>query len=218
MSDESMSQRVSALNYSIKWKLKFQRVLRSTHWNEGLGLINKLLLFWLWVSVTHDSWLIASLTHLTHKTCVLVIFKQATLARFKTLRLTTSHTYLYKKLDEFGKEHKKSICDAVVHQGQYMCNNRCVDGAEQPQCPQVDSPDTGRKLVFDNLDYTQEVHWMTEGHQNIDCHYVTAMSTENRVSGNELSPVPPPHGVMEMENGKCVPSNLDNARDRKSVV
>ena len=48
-----------------------------------------------------------------------------------------------------------------------MGNNRCLDGAEQPQCPQVDSPDTGRKLVFDNLDYTQEVHWMTEGHQNI---------------------------------------------------
>ena len=99
-----------------------------------------------------------------------------------------------------------------------MGNNRCVDGAEQPQCPQVDSPDTGRKLVFDNLDYTQEVHWMTEGHQNIDCHYVTAMSTENRVSGNELSPVPPPHGVMEMENGKCVPSNLDNARQRDNYI
>ena len=99
-----------------------------------------------------------------------------------------------------------------------MGNNRCVDGAEQPQRPQVDAPDTGRKLVFDNLDYTQEVHWMTEGHQNIDCHYVTAMSTENRVSGNELSPVPPPHGVMEMENGKCVPSNLDNARQRENYI
>ena len=99
-----------------------------------------------------------------------------------------------------------------------MGNNRCVDGAEHPQYPQVDSPDTGRKLVFDNLDYTQEVHWMTEGHQNIDCHYVTAMSTENRVSGNELSPVPPPHGVMEMENGKCVRSNLDNAIQRDNYI
>lgn len=144
--------------------------------------------------------------------------KQATLARLKTWRLTTSHIYLYKKLDEFGKDHKKSICDAVVHQGQYIPNKRCLDGAEQPQCPQADSADSGRKLVFDKLDYTQEVHWMTWGHQNIDCHYVTAMSTENRVSGNELNHVPPAHGVMGMENGKCVPSNLDNARQWDNYI
>ena len=99
-----------------------------------------------------------------------------------------------------------------------MGNNRCLDGAEQPQCPQVDSPDTSRKLVFDNLDYTQEVHWMTEGHQNIDCHYITAMSTENRVSGNELSPVPPLHGMMGIENGKCVPLNLDIARQLDNYI
>ena len=99
-----------------------------------------------------------------------------------------------------------------------MANKRCQDNAEQPQCPQVNPADSGRKLVFDNLDYTQEVHWMTEGHQNIDCHYVTAMSTENRVSGNELSPVPPPHGVMGMENGKCVSSNLDNARQPDNYI
>ena len=43
-------------------------MLRPNHWNEGLNLINKLLLYWLWVHwlMTHDS-----LTHLTHKTCVL---------------------------------------------------------------------------------------------------------------------------------------------------
>ena len=99
-----------------------------------------------------------------------------------------------------------------------MANKRCQNDAEQPQCPQVNPADSGRKLVFDNLDYTQEVHWMTEGHQNIDCHYVTAMSTENRVAGNELSPVPPPHGVMGMENGKCVPSNIDNARQRDNYI
>jgi len=49
------------------------------------------------------------------------------------------------------------------------------------------TPDCGRKLVFDNLDYSQEVHWMTDDHQNPDCHNVTAMSTENRVSGAGLS-------------------------------
>ena len=68
--NESMSQRVSAVNYTIKSKLK---VLRPNHWNEGLGLINKLLLYWLWVSWLMTHWLIDSLTHLTHKTCVLLI-------------------------------------------------------------------------------------------------------------------------------------------------
>ena len=70
-------------------------------------------------------------------------FKQATLTRLKALRLTTSNAYLHQKLDEFGKDHKKSICHPVVHQGQYIANNRCLDGAEQPQCPQVDLADSG---------------------------------------------------------------------------
>ena len=65
------------------------------------------------------------------------------LTRLKALRLTTSHAYLHQKLDEFGKDHKKSICHAVVHQGQYIANNRCLDGAEQPQCPQVNLADSG---------------------------------------------------------------------------
>ena len=30
-------------------------MLRPNYWNEGLGLINKLLLYWLWVSLPHDS-------------------------------------------------------------------------------------------------------------------------------------------------------------------
>ena len=55
------SQWVSAVTLTQKWKLKFQRVLRPNRWHQGLGLINKLLLYWLWVSSTHDSlaiWLI----------------------------------------------------------------------------------------------------------------------------------------------------------------
>ena len=42
--------------------------------------------------------------------------------------------------------------------------------------------DGGRKL-----DYNQEVHDMTEELQSLDKHYVTVMSTENRVSANQLS-------------------------------
>ena len=47
-------------------------------------------------------------------------FHQATLARLGPLRLTTSHTFLYKKLDEFGKDYKKHITDAVQNQGEVM--------------------------------------------------------------------------------------------------
>ena len=31
--------------------------------------------------------------------------------------------------------------------------------------------DSGRKLVFDNFDFRQEVHYMTQDHQNVDVHF-----------------------------------------------
>ena len=80
------------------------------------------------------------------------------------------------------------------------------------------SIDCGRKITFDNLDYYQEVHHMTEEHQNIDKHYVTVMSTENRVHGNHLSDDLPETGVLGMENGKCLPSVKDNARQRENYI
>jgi hypothetical protein len=72
--------------------------------------------------------------------------------------------------------------------------------------------DNGRKITFDNLDYHQKVHHITEEHQNIDKHYVTSMSTENRVHGNHLSDKCPETGVLRMENGKCLPSVQDHGR------
>jgi hypothetical protein len=76
----------------------------------------------------------------------------------------------------------------------------------------------GRKITFDNLDYHQEVHHMTEEHQNIDKHYVTSMSTENRVHGNHLSDKCPETGVLRMENGKCLPSVQDHGRQRENYI
>lgn len=78
--------------------------------------------------------------------------------------------------------------------------------------------DNGRKITFDNLDYRQEVHHMTEEHQNIDKHYVTSMSTENRVHGNHLSDKCPETGVLGMENGKCLPSIQDHGRQRENYI
>lgn len=144
------------------------------------------------------------------------------------LRVAVSHTFVYKKLEEFGKDHTKSITDAVIHQGKYMCQKQqsaavdIQDGAcmTAPPPSRVSSfqPDVGRKITFDNLDYRQEVHHMTEDHQNIDNHYVTVMSTENRVHGNHLSDKPPETGILGLENGKCLPSVLDNTRQRENYI
>ena len=38
---------------------------------------------------------------------------QTTLLRLEKLRLTTSHTFMYKKLDQFGVDHDKSILKQV---------------------------------------------------------------------------------------------------------
>ena len=62
------------------------------------------------------------------------------------------------------------------------------------------APDVGRKLVFDNIDYRHEVHYMTEEHQNVNNHCVTLMAVENRVSGNHLNNQQPESGVMKLEN------------------
>ncbi|KAJ7389081.1 hypothetical protein OS493_033663 [Desmophyllum pertusum] len=157
----------------------------------------------------------------------------SSIARLSTLRLAVSHTYLYKKLDEFGKEHTKSITDAVTNQGQYMAQEAVTSASMDPVEPRastesqanpppcretIHKPDVGRKITFDNLDYRQEVHHMTEEHQNIDKHYVTAMSTENRVYGHHLSDKSPDRGVLDMENGKCLPSVQDNARQRDNYI
>ena len=124
--------------------------------------------------------------------------------------------YFQKKLEEFGKDHTKHINDAVSLQGQYM-QAKSTTAAGNPS-NQDATPDVGRKLTFDNLDYRQEVHYMTEDHQNVDKHCVTVMSTENRVSGNHLSDVTPEEGVLGMENGKCLPDHSDSVKQRLNYI
>ena len=59
---------------------------------------------------------------------------------------------------------------------------------------------------------------MTEDHQNTDCYHVTAMSTANRVPGTRLSTETPQSGLLEMENGNCLPTALDNAKQGDNYV
>ena len=157
------------------------------------------------------------------------------MARMSKLRITTSHKYLYKKLDEFEKDHTQKVKDAVTKQGLYLQQQLKEKDAENLLSTQENpsdtnepiitrhgsaaitryTPDTGRKITFDNLDYHQDVHHMSEEHQNIDKHFITSMSTENRVHGNHLSDQLPSTGLKEMENGKCLPSLKDHERQRE---
>ena len=77
----------------------------------------------------------------------------------------------------------------------------------QSQQSTILTADKGRKLVCDIFDFKQQVHSMTEQHQNIDVHWVTHFSVENRVSRNHwLSAKPSADAAMQMDNGVCLPT------------
>ena len=50
---------------------------------------------------------------------------------------------------------------------------------------------SGQKLTIDNIDFRQQVHYMTQEHQVIDQHYLTICATNNRVHCNHLSSLYP---------------------------
>ena len=77
----------------------------------------------------------------------------------------------------------------------------------QSQQSTVITADKGRKLVFDNFDFKQQVHSMTEQHQNIDVHWVTHLSVENRADA-----------VMQMENGVCLPTRHEHHLQRENYI
>ena len=134
-----------------------------------------------------------------------------------SLRLTTSHTYLYKKLDEYGKGYRHEILDAVKNQCQFLDQSNVeahtgVINEDQLSC------DLGRKITVDNFDYRQHVHHMTEDHQNIDVHLVSVISTENRVGAVDLNDDNTATGILDIENGKCIPSDEEHRSQRKNFI
>ncbi|CAB4040514.1 Hypothetical predicted protein [Paramuricea clavata] len=118
-----------------------------------------------------------------------------TLARLGPLKLTTSHTYVYKKLDEFGIDYYDHILESVKRQGEFLKQQQEQKTSVNPELAKSHQnrnlivPDVGRKLVFDNMDYRHEVHYMTEEHQSVDNHCATVMAVENHVSGSHFSGV-----------------------------
>lgn len=78
-----------------------------------------------------------------------------------------------------------------------------LEKSNKTKCPNTHC---GCKMVFDNLVYAQEGPQYDRRPSNCNCHYVTAMSTENRVPGTRFSTETPQSGLLEMENGNCLPS------------
>ena len=80
-------------------------------------------------------------------------------------------------------------------------------------------PDKGRKVVFDNFDFKQHVHRMTESNQNVDIHWVTHMAVENRVDDNNLSSDQPPDvDLLNMPNGRCIPNSHEHRLQRENYI
>ena len=145
-------------------------------------------------------------------------------------------------MDEFGHQHNGKILEMVKNESARLLT--LWDGVydDQPGASQDDhavdatprnvpsnninnvettryEADHGRKIVFDNFDFNQKVHHMSEANQNIDNHWMVHMSTENRVSGNHLSMVEgSAERILEMDNGKCLPDRNEHAAQRDNYV
>lgn len=83
-------------------------------------------------------------------------------------------------------------------------------------CPIL--PSNGQKITIDNIDYREEVHYMTKDHQTKDNHYLTVCATANRIHGNHLGSTTPVDGLKEMYNGSCIPSHLEQSAQRGDYI
>ena len=101
-----------------------------------------------------------------------------------------------------------TTCEPANDDQQATCQADIVSSDNQPDNLLI-SPDCGRKITFDNHDDRQEVHYMTEDHQNIDEHVVTFMASENIIPAYSLSDKVPENGVLQMDNGECLPNQTE---------
>lgn len=78
-----------------------------------------------------------------------------------------------------------------------------LEKSNKTKCPNTHC---GCKMVFDNLVYAQEVHSMTGDHQTAIVIMSLQCRPKNRVPGTRFSTETPQSGLLEMENGNCLPS------------
>lgn len=108
--------------------------------------------------------------------------------------------------------------DDVASTESMDCTLTTVANAAEEVSNKTIPPDNGRKLVLDNVDFHQLTHDMTEQHQNPDAHFCSLMATENRVSGNHLPDDEPICTLMDMENGKCCPSQWEHKLQHDNYI
>ena len=156
---------------------------------------------------------------------------QGSLCRLGSLRVTTGHSYYYKKLDEFGKNNAASVQKKVKDETAWLEKKHQTPTEapsatssysavhEQSEQSVIISAAKRRRLVFDNFDFKQHVHSVTEEHQNVVVHWVSHLSVENCVSGNHLSSdKPATEAVMQMENGLCLPNRHKHHLQRENSI
>ena len=145
---------------------------------------------------------------------------------------------LQKKMLDLHKTTKSTEVETVVDSAEYRSSDNVLVSADKLDSSALSdsvearakeavqksnnftlvTPDFGRKIVLDNIDYHQETHNMTENFKDPDLHYCTYMATENRVSGNHLTDEKPIGDLMEMENGKCCPDRIEHAKQRSNYI
>lgn len=124
------------------------------------------------------------------------------------MRLAVSHTYLYKKLDEFGKDHLHEIKERIEKEG-FTLSPEYSHGIIN----------NGRKLIIDNFNYTSEPHDMTAENQNKVVTWVGVMVTENRISGAGLDGKKPSiEKLMKLENGLFLPNSTEHNQQRSDYI
>ena len=140
------------------------------------------------------------------------------MSRFAKLRLVTSPNHLYKKLGEYGADHDSVVKEMVNNDGKWLASQKKHDSNGTSVQANDVQPSVGFKLTVDNVDYTQNVHYMTEDHQNKYKHYVSINATVNRVSTNHLSDKDPTCSIDQMENGKCIPNHNEQKAQRENYI
>ncbi len=138
---------------------------------------------------------------------------QATLTRLGSVRVAVSHTFLYKKMDELGRNHLQDMHCKIQAEGKIL---------QDSSTPNINSPlckDMGRKLVIDNFNYSSQPHEMTEDHQNKVVNWVGLMVVENRLSGQGLGMIKPsPENLISMESCLLLPSKIERANQRRDYI
>lgn len=137
---------------------------------------------------------------------------------FAKLRLVTSPNHLYKKLEEYGADHDSVVKEMVDNDGKWLASQKKHDSNSTSVQANDVQPSVGFKLTVDNVDYTQNVHYLTEDHQNKGKHYVSINATVNRVSANHLSDRGPKCSIDQMENGKCIPNHNEQKAHRENYI